>query len=122
MKGNEEEVTGFMPNIGLLAEIEGDCLLKDVYTMPEPSDEDDSGGIDMTSEADQSFMSAEADPDMGSPSKEEIYEARLERFRENGWDSSVLTPPEGYSEDDERSDPSDDSDGSDDGGLGGVEK
>lgn len=69
--------------------------------MPEPSDEDDSGGIDMTSEADQSFMSAEADPDMGSPSPEERYEARVERFKENGWDPSVLDPPDGYESEDD---------------------
>jgi hypothetical protein len=64
--------------------------------MAEPSDKDDSDGIDMTSKADQSFMSAEADTDMGGPTAAERYEARLERYEENGWDTSNLEPPEGY--------------------------
>jgi hypothetical protein len=70
---------------------------------------DDNPTIDMTSEADQAFMDAESEPGSGHD-KVAHYERILERFKENGWDTSRLEPPEGYSggEEIERSDSSPD--------------
>lgn len=53
--------------------------------------------IEMTSEADQSFMDMNVDPGEQGPDKQQRYEERLERYREKGWDTSSLRPPEGVS-------------------------
>lgn len=61
--------------------------------MTEP-DDSEPGVIDMTSQADQEFMDAEAEP----AEFDEVahYEQLVERYEENGWDTSDLEPPEGY--------------------------
>jgi hypothetical protein len=56
------------------------------------NDTDDQPTIDMTSQEDQAFMDAEADPNNFDPV--EHYERLVEEFEEKGWDTSVLKPPE----------------------------
>lgn len=50
----------------------------------------------MTSEADQSFLDAEADK--GGIDEVEHYKQTVEYFEERGWDTDRLQKPEGYNE------------------------
>ena len=55
---------------------------------------DENPTIDMTSEADQSFMDTEAEPQATDHAQK--FKERVWRYREHGWDTSGLHAPDEF--------------------------